>query len=87
MVQVLSYWKMSVCSHKWLMFKLLPVLSGVPQGSILGPLLFLVHINDLFSSVQFSHTMSFTNDTKCFKLIHKDQETQQLQQDLESLAK
>ena len=56
---------------------------------ILGPLLFLVYINDLFSSVQLSHILSFINDTKCFKLIHncKDQDTQQLHQDLVSLGK
>ena len=65
----------------------LPVLSGIPQGSILWPLLFLLYINDSFPTVQFSHILSFADDTKCFKLIHKDQDTQQLQQDLDSLAK
>lgn len=65
----------------------LPVLFGVPQGSILELLIFLIYINGLFSSVQFFHILSFANDTKYFKLIYKDQDTQQLQQDLESLPK
>ena len=49
------------------------------------PLLFLVYINDLFSSVQFSHIPPMT--LNALNLIHKDQDTQQLQQDIESLVK
>ena len=42
------------------------VLSGVPQGSILGPILLLVYINDLEEGVT-GKILKFTDDTKLFK--------------------
>ena len=62
------------------------VKSGVPQGSILGPTLFLVYVNDLPDNVQSSLKM-FADDTKAYKCISSLADCQVLQKDLDSLAK
>ena len=60
------------------------VKSGVPQGTILGPILFLVYINDLPSEIQ--SPIKFTNDTKLYhKLINRVTDTNILQSDLNNI--
>ena len=45
------------------------VTHGVPQGSILGPLLFSLYMNDLLSVVKFSIVESYAGDTKVYLSI------------------
>jgi len=58
--------------------------SGVPQGSVLGPLLFLIFINNLDEDIN-SH-MKFADDTKIFKEVRNSADCSQLQADLDKLV-
>ena len=64
---------------------LLPVKSGVPQGSILGPLLFLIYIDDLPVRIANSECYLFADDVKIFKSIIESNSPQLLSSDLSSL--
>ena len=63
----------------------LPISSGVPQGSFLGPVLFLLYVNDLPDSVTTSKVAMFADDTKLFSAIKCQSDAVLLQNDLRHL--
>ena len=64
----------------------LPVTSGVPQGSILGPALFLLYVNDLPNMVSESETAMFADDTKFYKEIRSTDDKIALQMGLNNIG-
>jgi hypothetical protein len=65
--------------------KQVPVLSGVPQGTVLGPLLFLAYINDMPETATSSEIILFADDSLLYHTINNQTDSDLLQRDLTTL--
>ena len=61
------------------------VSSGVPQGSVLGPLLFIIYINDMPNNIA-SNIKLYADDALLYRTIHSVTDTHILQHDLRRYA-
>jgi len=61
------------------------VTSGVPQGSVLGPLLFVIYMDDLPTNIT-SPLYMFADDTKTYRKVTDALDCESLQQDLNRLS-
>ena len=61
-----------------------PVVSGIPQCTVLGPVLFVIYINDILDSVK-SEGFLFGDDTKIFHKVTSQEDALKLQSDIEAL--
>ena len=66
---------------------LVDVSSGVPQGTVLGPILFLIYIDDLPDCVRYSTIRLFADDCIIYRPIKSIEDTQLLQEDINAIAK
>ena len=64
---------------------LAPVLSGVPQGTVLGPLLFSLYINDISADID-SEIRLLADDCVCYREIKDTEDTLKLQKDIDQLG-
>ena len=63
-----------------------PVLSGVPQGTVLGPLMFLLCVNDIGAKISPLTTIKmFADDALLYRTINNPSDEQQLQHDLDTM--
>ena len=67
--------------------KTLPVLSVVAERSIIGPILFLIHVNDLPLSIENRKILLFANDAKLYRSINCNTDMRLLQLDIDLLYK
>ena len=75
---------MYVCMWSQMKSKWSSVTSGIPQGSVLGPVLFIIYINDLPESCD-CNTLLFADDTKGFQQVKSTADCEKIQADLNHL--
>ena len=86
LVLLIPNWKASKSGYKWTFSNWIDVGSGVPQGSLLGPILFLLFVNDMPNVINSATLAMFADDSKCYRIINNDADFSKLQQDLVSLT-
>ena len=62
------------------------IISGVPQGTVLGPILFLIFINDISHCIKYSTIRCFADDTRISKAITCEGDVKALQDDLDAVV-
>ena len=62
------------------------VISGIPQGSVIGPILFIIFINDLPSEVKYNMCKLFADDCKLYGAVDASNNTSKIQSDLDNLS-
>ena len=62
-----------------------PVVSGVPQGTVLGPVLFFLHITDITADIEFEIRL-FADECVCYGEITDKEDTLKLQRDIDRLG-
>ena len=61
------------------------VVSEIPQGTVLRPMMFLIFISDIDTGLEYSKASSFADDTRVMLKVKNDLDTQRLQNDLDSI--
>ena len=80
-----SLFQAAASCSKWNKTDWAPVLSGVPQGTVLGPLLFSLYINDITTNID-SEIRLFVDDCVCYREIIGTEDTVTLQEDIDRLG-
>jgi hypothetical protein len=63
----------------------LKVTPGVLQGSVVGPLLFVIYVNEILNETTHNKTPMFADDSKCYRQITSTDDEQLLQCNINSL--